>query len=49
VLAVKANQPALLAGAEAAIAAVQYKPRVSAKTARTARGRKESRAALVAI
>lgn len=48
VLAVKANQPALLADAEAAIAAVQHKPRVSAKTARTAHGRKESRAALVA-
>ena len=48
VLAVKANQPALLADAEAAIAAVEHKRRRSARTAETAHGRKESRAALVA-
>lgn len=48
VLAVKANQPGLLADAEAAIAAVEYKRSKSAKTAETAHGRKESRAALVA-
>jgi predicted transposase YbfD/YdcC len=48
VLAVKGNQPALLADAEAAIAAVQHKRRVSAKTAETRHGRKDSRAALVA-
>jgi predicted transposase YbfD/YdcC len=48
VLAVKANQPALLREAEAAIAAVEHKRRKSANTAETAHGRKERRAALVA-
>jgi predicted transposase YbfD/YdcC len=48
VLAVKANQPALLADAEAAIAAVERKRRKSAKTAELAHGRKERRTALVA-
>lgn len=47
VLAVKANQPALLADAEAAIAAVSHKREKTAKTAKTAHGRSERRAALV--
>jgi predicted transposase YbfD/YdcC len=48
VLVVKANQPALLADAEAAIAAVEHKRKTSAKTTELAHGRKERRAALVA-
>lgn len=48
VLAVKANQPGLLADAEAAIATVAHKAKKSAKTAEQAHGRKETRTALVA-
>jgi predicted transposase YbfD/YdcC len=48
VLAVKANQPALLRDAEAAIAAVERKGRKPAKTADADHGREETRIALVA-
>ncbi len=47
VLAVKANQPALLRDAEAAIAGAEHKRR-KAKIVETAHGRRERRAALVA-
>ena len=48
VLTVKANQPALMADAEAAVAALKHKSEKSAKSAETAHGRREKRAALVA-
>lgn len=48
ILAVKANQPALLRDAEAAIAALERTGRKSAETAEAAHGRQEIRTALVA-
>ncbi len=48
VLTVKGNQPALMADAEAAIAALKHKSEQSAKSDETAHDRREKRAALVA-